>query len=128
MVMLWSGRREKRYIIMRLTATTIIPMSTSRVDQIKYLVLLMLVPFIHASEPNGLNMLMKAMANMETKRTIINWFLFSSINLGTFLNSGDVYSIITNDGRSWAVVTYFCKSSHFFCKAAAMAATRRTFF
>ena len=94
MVMLWLGRRENLYIIIRLTAITIIPMSTSSVDHRKYLVALMLVPFIHALESNGLNMLMKAIANIDTNRTIIIWFLFSSIYLGTFLNSDEVYSFI----------------------------------
>ena len=37
---------------------------------------------------------MKIIANTDTKRTIIVWFLFSSRYFGTFLKSDDVYSTI----------------------------------
>ena len=94
MVMLCVGFWENRYIIILLTATTIMPMSTSSVDQRKYFVSVMVVPFIQSFEAKGLNMLMKAMAKIDTKRTIIIWFLFSSMNFGTFLNSDERYSFI----------------------------------
>ena len=54
----------------------------------------MVVPFIQPFESKGLNMLMKAMAKIDTKRTMIIWFLFSSMNFGTFLNSDERYSFI----------------------------------
>lgn len=36
-------------------------------------------------------MFMNIMANIDTKRTIIIWFLFSSRYLGAFENNSDVY-------------------------------------
>lgn len=69
-------------------------MMTRVVDQMRYFVGVMFVSLIHAFESKGLNVFMKTIANSETKRTMIIWFLFSSRYLGTCLNSGDLYSVI----------------------------------
>ena len=65
-VMLCVGLREYLYIIRRLMATTVIPISTSTDDQTKYIVLLNPFVVIHCIDSNGLYMFMNIIANIDT--------------------------------------------------------------
>ena len=75
-------------------ATMLMPIVTSIVDHNRYCVAVNLPFVIHSSEPKGLKMLMKMIANIDTNKTIVVWFCFVSKYFGNLRNSVDVYSAI----------------------------------
>ena len=93
MVILCVGFCEYLYIIMRLIATTVIPNSTRMDDHTKYIVSLKPRAVIHWLDSKGLNTFINTIANIETKSTIIIWFLFSRRYLGAFENNIEVYVV-----------------------------------
>jgi hypothetical protein len=75
-------------------ATMLIPIVTSIVDHSRYCVDVNLPLVIHSSEPKGLKIFIKIIANIDTNKTIAVWLCFVSRYFGNLRNNVDVYSAI----------------------------------